>query len=240
MTGLVRKATLMAACGLLVAAAAMASVPSPCNSTLPCGIVVGGNNGVINDPLTTFTITVNDLASNPVANASVVIDFTACTDDVYLQGAPSGTQFGGLVLGPGPEKTIRTIANGSGVATFAISGAANSLTLTPRGTLTVTGCAKIYADGVLMSDGTCNPSLVQVAAFDLDGYAGGGALGAGPADLSLWVADFLASPGSPEYRARSDYDFGVLCVQDIGPADLSIWVSAFLGVSGIGNGPTFW
>jgi hypothetical protein len=232
MTGLVRKATLLAACGLLVSAAAMASVPSPCNSTLPCGIEVGGHNGTTtNEPLVTFTVTVKDLANNPVANSSVVIDFSACVDDVYLQGAPSGTQYGGLVLGPGPQRTIRTIANASGVATFAIAGAANALTASPKST----GCAMIYADGVLLNDGTCQPSTVQISAYDRDGYAGGAAMGVGPADLSLWLGDSFSAP----YEARSDYDYKVLCVQDIGPADLSKWLAvSFSGSSS--NGPTFW
>jgi len=51
MTGLVRKATLFAVCGLFAASAAMASVPSPANSTCPtCFALVGSNGGVI-DPL---------------------------------------------------------------------------------------------------------------------------------------------------------------------------------------------
>ena len=227
MTGLVRKATLMAACGLLVSAAAMASVPSPCNSTLPCGIPVVGQTASVADPLGQFTITVKDLANAPVANSSVVIDFSACCNDVHL----SSTQWGAGVTVDVPTKTVRAIGNASGVVTFRIMGGADAAAISPSG-----GCAKVYADGVLLSDGTCQPASVQVAVYDLNGDLGGGA-GMGPADLSVWLADFFATP-SP-YRARADYDFNVLCTKDIGPADLSKWLAVFFGNGSTGNGPAF-
>jgi len=230
MTGLVRKATLMAACGLLVSAAAMASVPSACNTTIPCGIPVVGQTAGVADGLGQFTITVRDLANNPVANSSVVIDFSACCNDVHL----SSTQFGAGVTVDVPTKTVRAIGNASGVVTFRVMGGADG---GPGGASTPSGgCAKIYADGVLLTDGICKPASVQVAVYDLNGSLGGGA-GVGPADLSVWLGDLFATPAP--YRARSDYDYSVLCVQDISPADLSKWLAVLFGNGSTGNGPGF-
>ncbi|HTO91529.1 MAG TPA: hypothetical protein VMJ70_10400, partial [Candidatus Sulfotelmatobacter sp.] len=66
MTGLVRKATFLVACGVLVASAAMASVPSPANSTVPTCINLVGTNGTSADPAGAFTVTVKDLANVPI------------------------------------------------------------------------------------------------------------------------------------------------------------------------------
>jgi len=227
MTGLVRKATLMAACGLLVSAAAMASVPSPCNSTIPCGISIVGNTGGAADVKGQFSVSIRDLANNPVANASVVVDFSACCNDIRL----STTQLAPGVTLDVPTKTVRAIADAGGIATFIVMGGASELGATPA-----TGCAKIYADGVLITDGVCKPPSVQVAAYDLNGALLGGA-GVGPADLSRWLADFFSTP--TPYRARSDYDYSVLCTQDTGPADLSKWLALFFGSGSTANGPAF-
>ncbi len=224
MTGLVRKAALMAALGLLVSAAAMASVPSPCNSTLPCGIQVIGSSAGAADPNGAFSITVRDLANNPVANSSVVLDFSACCNDVRL----SSTQLDpGLTL---VGKTVRAIANGSGVASFKVMGAA-----TPSDPTPAAGCVKVYADGVLLTEGSCQPSALQCAVYDLNGAGGGPGVGA--ADLSRWLADFFSSPAP--YRARSDYDYAVLCSKAIGAADLSKWLALFFAAGSTGNGPAF-
>jgi hypothetical protein len=217
----------MAACGLLVSAAAMASVPTACNSTFPCGIPVVGQTAGVADGLGQFTITVKDLANNPVANSSVVIDLSACCNDIHL----SSTQWGAGVTVDVPTKTVRVIGNASGVATFRIMGGSDANGTSPGG-----GCAKIYADGVLLTDGICKPASVQVAVYDLNGSLGGGA-GVGPADLSVWLADLFATPAP--YRARSDYDYSVLCVQDISPADLSKWLAVLFGNGSTGNGPGF-
>ena len=51
MTGLVRKASLLTAAGLLIASAAMAGVPSPGNSTFPACITLVGNTALVPDPV---------------------------------------------------------------------------------------------------------------------------------------------------------------------------------------------
>ena len=57
MTGLVRKAILLAVCGLLlVAATALAGVPVPAKCTFPSFIKVVGYAGLVPDSRGTFTI----------------------------------------------------------------------------------------------------------------------------------------------------------------------------------------
>ena len=219
MTGLVRKATLMAACGLLVSAAAMASVPSPCNSTL-CGIVLVGKVGSTVDPLGNFQFEIRDLANNPVSNSSVVIDFTNCCPEMSFATVQNGP--GMVVVG----KTVRGIANASGVVTFRLQGC--GLNSTPL----LTGCAKVYADGVLLTEGTCHNDL-PVAPFDQNG-AGAPTLAVGPADLAIWLSDFFLLTPPFGYEPRSDYDINSFpavstCTQAIGPADLAKWLGVFFG-----------
>jgi hypothetical protein len=238
MTGLVRKATLLSVCGLLVASAALASVPSPCNSRFPCAISVGGSAAGTADlhPYVTFTILVKDLSGAVVKNSSVVVDFSACCNDIRV----STTQLGpGMSVDP-PTKTVRGITDVTGNVTFHIQGGATNITATPDG-----GCVKIFADGVLLNDpvGTCagysinpNPNApVEVSTYDLNGALGGGA-GVGPADLGIWLTDFFAAP---PFRDRSDYDHAVLCVNNVGPADEGRWLTIFFNSGSTGNGPAF-
>jgi hypothetical protein len=237
MTGLVRKATLLTVCGVLVASAVLASVPSPCNSRFPCAFSVVGSAGANADVLGNFNITIKDIAGAVVQNSSVVVDFSGCCNDIRV----STTQ-----LGPGmtvdiPTKTVRGITGVTGVVTFRIQGGATTIAATPDN-----GCVKIYADGVLLNDpvlGTCaavpgnpNPNaLVEVSVYDENGALGGGA-GVGPADLGVWLTDKFAAP---PHRDRSDFDHSTLCVDNVGPADLAKWLTLkFAGGSG-SNGPGF-
>src|SRR5882672_10668538 len=155
MTGLVRKATLFAVCGLFAASAAMASVPSPANSTCPtCFALVGSNGGVI-DPIGEFCVTVRDLANFPINNSLVVVDLSDCSGLVLCNNNESG-----FVVDCATQ-TVRGFTGPGGVICFRIKGYANnsggnSLPKNPA------NCAKIYADGVLL----CSPS---VACYDMDG-----------------------------------------------------------------------
>jgi hypothetical protein len=202
MTGLVRKATLLTFIGLLVASAALAGVPSPGNSTKPpCIRYIGTKLGAA-DPAGQFSVTVRDLANTVVANSNVVVDFSGCPDS--HAGDQANQVFAGLTVDP-TAKTVRALSNGVGVATFRIVGGVTAI----RNPFAGAGCAKIYADGVLLGS-------VTVEAFDQDGAAGV-ALG----DLSLWAIDYY-TPLSP-YFGRSDYD----CSLGIGLPDLSIWATDY-------------
>lgn len=218
MTGLVRKATLLTACGLLLAGAAMASVPSAANSSFPCAITVVGDDGSTADPGHTVSITVRDLANNPIQNSSVVIDFTGCNG--AADPGPSSIQKGvnGEIVDC-VSKTVRAVTNVSGVVNMDVQGLASfaAAGVTPNG-----ACAQIFADGVLLT-------TVQVAAFDLDGASGTTA-----SDLSAFLTyslDPACAGPSPNYCAIVDLDFeaGACAMQEVTASDLSAFLSGSLG-----------
>jgi hypothetical protein len=128
----------LAGCALAAAFAAttpsysIAGVPSPTNSTLPACMVLCpmGDIG--------FTVTIRDLANNPVAGASVVIsfDFGACENNVFIcEQLPSDPY-----LVNAPALTIRMFTDANGNVTFParVGGTAPE------------GCVGVFANGVLM------------------------------------------------------------------------------------------
>jgi hypothetical protein len=222
MTGLVRKASLLCACGLVVAAAAMAGVPSPGNSSKPTFIDVVGTKAGVPDPgqatldaggnpvFSTFTVTVRDFSNNLIVNSQVVVDFSACTDmnlcTVVVGGKTQDC----------PTRTIRGFTDGSGQIQFQILGAGKNAgnAAGPAG-----GCANIIADGVSL----VHPTVTE---YDENGALAPTGGGVGGADLAAWVSDF-GHVGTSGYKGRSDFNHdGAL-----GGADLSFWVSRF----GTGN-----
>ena len=210
MTGLVRKAILLSVCGLLFAGAAMASVPSAAQSTIPAGIKLVGTTAGVADPLGQFTVTVRDLAGNVIANSAVVVDFTLAVPDIKFQQTQP---FAGLTT-DGPTRTVRALSNASGIATFRIVGRSTT------GAFAGFQKGKIQADGVLLGN-------VTVAAFDLDGSNGVGAN-----DLATWLGDF----GAAAAAGRSDYDFS----SSLGANDLATWLGDFgAGGSTVSSSPNF-
>jgi len=202
MTGLVRKATLLSACSLLVAASAFAGVPSPGNSTLPSPAfltVVGSSLGVA-DPLGVFSITVRDLANNPINGSSVVIDFSGNADMLVC----SDQLDAGATVNCA-AKTVRKFSDAAGVVSFNILGGSNNAGASAGAGV---GAVKVYADGVLLGSMTA-------AILNQDG----GLSGLGANDISVWIADF----GSLNYFGRSDYDYSAA----IGANDLSLLIGAF-------------
>jgi hypothetical protein len=207
------------------AVADIAKIPSMANSTIPCGLSLVGCSGGAADPAGRFTIDIRDLANNPISSAVVVVDFSECCDDIRLAD---------VQLGPGmyldaPSRTVRAFTGMDGSVTFCIMGAA-------RGTVAGSGRgAKIYADGVLMTPdfaGTPHAPL-SVSAFDLDGAAGGSAVGVGPSDLAVLLADMFTG-----YRARSDYDAADAgCAATLTPADLSRWLQVYFDAGSGSNAP---
>jgi hypothetical protein len=223
MTGLVRKAALFAAFGLLTASAAMAGVPSPCDTCLydqpaagatnanraPRIVMVGSLSGAADAAAGRFMIHIKDLAGNPISGASVVVDLSQCHDlsictDQLDAGATQAC----------PAKTTRKFADVNGWVSFTVlggsNGAGNATTLLNGG--------RIYANGTLYMSPT-------VAAFDLDGSSGVGAN-----DLSAWLTDF----GSGSSFGRSDYDLS----PGIGANDLSIWLTEFGAGTSAASCPT--
>ena len=236
MTGLVRKATLLSVCGLLIAGTAMAFVPSPVTSSVPCGITLVGSNGARADAAGNFSITIKDVAGNVIPNTAIVVDFTACCNDIKV----SGTQLqstGNNVPFPltldGTKKKVLGTTDASGNMTLSIMGMAAALRPAPtnaRGAGVNNGCADLYANGQLLT-----PNHIQVATFDEDGAAGG--LGVTGADFSVMLGDWLGGI----YYQRADYNYAVTCSQSPGVtgADFSLFLGAWLGgLESLNSAPT--
>jgi hypothetical protein len=199
MTGLVRKATLLTAAGLLAASAAMAGVPSAANSTTPACVSLVGSTAGVADPVGTFNVIVRDLANNPLSGASVVIDISGCSELAICND-----QLDANALVVCVSKTTRKFTDGLGSVTFTVLGGGNG---SPAATLL--GGGKIFANGTLIASPT-------VSAYDLDGLSGTGAV-----DLSRFLTDFA----SGQNYGRSDFD----CTGSIGAVDLSRWLTVFAG-----------
>jgi hypothetical protein len=205
MTGLVRKAAVLAACGVLFGAAvAFAGVPSPGNSDTPNRINLGGwrlTTGLPDtlSPLTKVTVTVRDLANAPIANSSVVLDFTGDLSDTQLG---DNQMYQGITTNCGTHG-VSALTNGAGVATFTVQGGGKN----PAGIKHLGGSGKIYADGVLLAS-------LNVGLYDLNGNAGVEGL-----DLSALGADIFS--GVNPDRANYNDDLAV------DGLDLSIWGGVF-------------
>ena len=199
---------LLALCAApLLAAAANAQCNNSTKSS-NCIRLVGAAGGVA-DPAGLFTVTVRDCVPQGIPGVTVTFDFSACSDTHV--GAQAGQPYAGLTVDPG-TRTVSAITDGSGVARFDIVGAVNPAT---RGTVAPTNCAKIYADGVLLSNVTVN-------AFDQDGISG-----TELADLALWATDFYSALN----QRRSDYD----CNNSVALPDLSIWAVEYFSQASLSS-----
>ena len=187
MTGLIRKATLLSACALLAATAAMAGVPDPGHCSFPTFIKLAGNAaGVVDSVKTVFAVSVADVAGNAINASNVVVDLTGCADvrlaSNQLNAAKTTTCSGSF------HGSVSAYTNAAGQVRFAIVG--NS-----AGAATQVGAfAKIYADGVLLT-------TISAATFDLDG-----ASGVNGSDLSKLLTDL----GLHINYNRDDYDGNAL------------------------------
>ena len=206
MTGLLRKAILLA-CGLVFAASsAMAAVPSPADSEVPCGFNLVGTTAGVADPKGEFTVIVRDLAQNPIAGSSVVISFDGCTPDIRICSVQPVSGVTADCLS-GPVGEISAVTDGAGTVTIRIVGGANNVASgTPAAGFK---CATIYADGV-------NLGTMNIGAYDENGAGG-----VNPADISVWLPDNF----DIDFEGRSDFN----CSGTVNPADLSLLISAVLG-----------
>jgi hypothetical protein len=218
MTGLVRKATLLCACGLLYGGAAMASIPSAALSDLPdcnpgaldfpCVRVVGesapGPLGVsganVPDPVGQFSVTVRDLGGNLMAGISVAVDFTLCADTKICLSVDGH-------LGQDVDCTFSRVTNttdGGGVALFNIAGGSNNSGASAGADFP---CAEVFAGGVSLG-------FLTVLVADQDGRLTGGN-GMNVVDVSLLQVD----TNSGNYFGRSDFEpDGAMSVVDVSQA----------------------
>lgn len=207
MTGLVRKAAALAACGVMFAAVAFAGVPSPGNSTIPLRINLVGHDISTGQPdgaqlFSAVTVTVRDLANNPIGNSSVVIDFSGCVSDTRIGDVQP---LAGLTANCS-TKGVSALTDVAGLVTFTIEGGG-----TAGAPAHAFAAGKVYADGVLLGN-------INVGLFDLNGVTGVDGL-----DLSLFGAD-LFSVGEED---RTDYDNSSV----VDGLDLSVFGAALFGTS---------
>ncbi len=193
MTGMIRKATIFVALGLMASSAVMAGIPSPGNCTIPAFVKVVGTNGVP-DPLGVGTVTVLDVSLNPVVGSNVTLNFTNCTDTELCGAAVS----------------VSATTDAFGVATFtAIGGGKHPGGIFPGAGA---GCIEIRADSYLLGTATA-------VVYDLNGANLGGN-GVSISDLPLFLDDW---GDSGTYRGRSDFNQdGSIQITDL-PVWLAFW-----------------
>lgn len=122
-----------------------------------------------------YTVEIHDFANNPIAGSSVVADFSSCVPAAGGDIKISSNQrtFGTYVA---PYKVAGS-TNAAGRFTFFVVGSSNSTVLvgnavppginctgTGAGGCLNAGCARIYADGVLISG-----TALRVTAWDITG-----------------------------------------------------------------------
>ncbi len=199
-------------CALVLALTAISFVPRPACAippgpfaTIPGVIWLVGQSGGVPDPRGSFTVTVRDLANNPIPGADVILDLSQCFDLRLAAVQP----YPGLVV-ECPPRRVRAITDASGVARFCIAGSAVNSGASP-GAGFVKGT--MYVNNTVVGH-------VEVAALDQTGDDG---LSAG--DLSAWIADFLSGSAF----GRSDYDGN----GSLGANDMAIWVKCFLAAGSV-------
>ena len=229
MTGLVRKATLLTVCGLVVAGAAAAGVPSPAHSQAPCVVLmdlsnspnnVGVNAGVCGQPA--LKVIVRDALNNPVAGSDVVLDFSTCP----ASPGPvmvADTQADPAVTTTCAGRTLLKTSDALGEVCFSAQGNTNvnvpssgfpfynGLTLRNVGPNAGVVCCRIYASGNLL-----DTKLVIVNKYDL---TGDNAVNAGDGSFHLASQGFALTGN---YRTFGDYN----CDGAVNSGDGSLGLSA--------------
>lgn len=219
---MIRKATLLGVCGLLLAAIASANVPDPSKSTVPAFIKVGGAQTIagVPDPTIAYTVTVHDFANNPIAGSFVEINFSNCPD-TKLCNAVVANQTVDCV-----NKAVRATTNASGQVIVSVLGAnTNAGTAIPPAIYAGAGagCVRVYADGIQLGTATA-------VDYDQNGALAGGN-GVTPIELSIAKNDIGAVGLGAAYKGRSDYNTD----GNLTPSDLS-FLKTIVGNSGLGTG----
>ena len=221
MSGLVRKATLLAVCGLAAAAAALANVPDATKSCCPDFIFVnvynlggGQHPDTLGDgwkaPVTGCLrgrVQVNDFNGTGIPFCAVTIKINCC--DINLCTATVD----GHPVACGPPNQISGTADGTGLFTFHLIGAAkNNLTAGPI----FNGCGLAGAD-IIADAGTgpvtlCHPTVVVE---DQNGSAVGGTEPDNVTDVVRLNRDVLRVGVGDPYKGRDDMNAsGSLTVGD--------------------------
>ncbi len=162
MTGMVRKALLIAAGFAVVASVASAGVPDPRFSTIDA-VVVGNTSGTaVGGAPAGFDVTVRDVSNAPLAGVTVTLNFSTAAMKVF------STQNAGTTVNC-PAKSISRVTNGAGAVNFAsrVAKFNNANTV------------EVAANGVVLGN-------VKGRSTDIDGLGGQTALG----DFALFSSAF--------------------------------------------------
>jgi len=170
MTGMVRKALLIAAGFAVVASVASAGVPDPRFSTID-PVVVGNVSGTaMGGSPAGFDVTVRDVSNAPLAGVTVTLSFSTAAMKVF------STQNAGTTVNC-PAKSISRVTNGAGQVNFASRVAKYNNANT----------VEVSANGVVLGN-------VKGRSTDIDGTDGKTGLG----DFVLFSANFLGTPSAQE------------------------------------------
>jgi hypothetical protein len=195
MTGMVRKALLIAAGFAVVASVASAGVPDPRFSTID-NVVVGNASGVaMGGAPAGFDVTVRDVSNAPLSGVTVTLSFSTAGMKVF------STQNAGTTVNC-PAKSISRVTNGSGQVNFAsrVAKFNNAATVDVSANGVSLGTAKGRSTDMDGADGKTglgdfalfsgnfllNPAA-QESDFDLNGNTGLG-------DFALFSSEFLTGP----------------------------------------------
>ena len=215
MTGLVRKATLLIGCGLMLAGAAMAGLPHAGNSTLGIVTVADFYNFAPAAPqdgqIQTHTLStcIRDIDNNPVPFVTVTVDFSTCGTNVEMaatQEDPDVTvncaletctktadAAGCIELGPFLAKT--------GVNVPGWPDAPGNVPARNIGPSDPILCASVYAGSFLMGTASVHVNRFD-SDLDLDVDAGDRGF-----TLDAEGQFFGGAPPTPPYRVFYDYDY---------------------------------
>ena len=186
MTGMVRKALLIAAGFAVVASVASAGVPDPRFSTIDPA-AVGTNSGTATPQAAGtpgFDVIVRDVSNAPLAGVTVTLNYAVSGMKVYQ------TQNAGATVNC-PAKSISRVTNGAGQVTFG-----------PRtGKFNNANTVEVSANGVVLGN-------VKGRSTDIDGLGGQTALG----DFALFSSAF----GTVNQETDFDVSGGVTGLGDFG------------------------
>ena len=186
MTGMVRKALLIAAGFAVVASVASAGVPDPRFSTIDPA-AVGTNSGTATPQASAtpgFDVIVRDVSNAPLAGVTVTLNYAVSGMKVYQ------TQNAGTTVNC-PAKSISRVTNGAGQVTFG-----------PRtGKFNNANTVEVSANGVVLGN-------VKGRSTDIDGIGGQTALG----DFALFSSAF----GTVNQETDFDVSGGVTGLGDFG------------------------
>ena len=221
MTGLVRKATLLTVCGLMLAGAAMAGQPSPGNSTLAPQVHTydgftstspqDGGNGIQThtDFCSTTPFTIRDGNNLAVPNALVVIDLSGCAAGAIK--LCTNQDDAGITIDC-TAKTASKSADPSGVVVFNLRATGSA------GNASLPVCAAIYANGFPMGTIT-----LAVHRYDLDNT---GTVGGFDGSLEVTrINTYPPCPGGTCADLWGDFD----CTTTYTGFDGTLMVNAILG-----------